>query len=71
MSSREGEKVPVNKSFFSTLETSKSVGKLLPSSKTTTFGLDDIKGPGGILTLKTVDLYFCTRDLKKSSLPWL
>lgn len=63
--------MPVKRSRFSTFVTSKRMGKLLPSSRMMTFGLEAMKGPGGMLARNTVELYFWARDLKKSSAPWL
>lgn len=62
---------PVNVSFFSTLDMLKSTGKLLASRRAMTLGFEEMKGPGGMLVLKTVDLYFRIRVLKNSSRPWL
>lgn len=71
MRSLDGLNVPVNKSFFSTLDMSNSTGKHLASNRAMTLESEAMKGPGGMLVLKMVDLYFSTRDLKKSSRPWL
>lgn len=63
--------MPVKRSRFSTFVMSKRTGKLLASSRMMTFELEEMKGPGGMLARNTVELYFWTRDSKKSSVPWL
>lgn len=69
MSSVDGMKVPVKRSRFSTLELSKRTGNDFPSSKTMTFGFEEMNGPGGILARKMVDLYLCILVLKYLSRP--
>ena len=51
----EGMKVPTKTFLFSTLEESKRTGKLTVSRRTTTLESEEMKGPGGMLALKTVE----------------
>ncbi|PON76932.1 hypothetical protein PanWU01x14_032520 [Parasponia andersonii] len=67
----EGMKVPSRTLRFSTLELSKSMGKLTASRTVTTLGSEAMNGPGGMLVRNTVEPCCLIRDRKNSSRPWL
>lgn len=56
---------------FSTFLLSKSIGKDAASKSAMTLGFEEMKGPGGMLVLKIVELYFWILVEKNLSLPWL
>lgn len=64
-------KVPSRTSRLSTLELSNRMGKETPSRRAMTLGLEEMKGPGGMLVRITVELYFLIRSAKNLSRPWL
>jgi len=63
-------KVPSRTSRLSTLELSKRIWKETPSRRAMTLGFEEMKGPGGMLVLMTVDWYFLIRSAKNLSRPW-
>ena len=63
--------MPSRTSSFSTFDVSKRMGKLTASRTAMTLGLEEMKGPGGILVRKTVDWCFSIRVRKKVSRPWM
>lgn len=69
MKDTEGKKVPTKTLRFSTLDVSKRTGKETASRTAMTLGLEAIKGPGGMLVLKIVDLCLLIRSWKNLSWP--
>lgn len=63
-------KVPSRTLRFSTLLVSNRMGKEVPSRRATTLGSEEMKGPGGMLVRKTVELYFWILVAKNLSRPW-